>query len=85
MPKILPDLLAKGHIQPNRVKLLDSKQGSLKDRVREGLQLWFKIKAFFSFCLYIYVFPRDFTYLLHSFEKACASVAMGRISDVFVH
>jgi len=39
MPKILSDLLAKGHIEPNRVKLFDSKQGSLKDRVREGLQL----------------------------------------------
>jgi hypothetical protein len=39
MPTILPDLLAKGHIEPNRVKLLDSKQGSLKDRVKEGLQL----------------------------------------------
>ena len=39
MPKILPDLLAKGHITPNRVKLLDNMQGSLKDRVKEGLEL----------------------------------------------
>lgn len=39
MPRILPDLLAKGHIVPNRIKLLDSKQGSLKDRAREGLDL----------------------------------------------
>jgi hypothetical protein len=39
MPKILPDLLAKGHIKPNRVKLLDNMQGSLKDRVKEGLEL----------------------------------------------
>jgi hypothetical protein len=39
MPKILPDLLAEGHIEPNRVRLLDSKQKSLKDRVKEGMEL----------------------------------------------
>ncbi|KAJ7463397.1 chaperonin 10-like protein [Mycena galericulata] len=37
MPKILPELLASGIIQPNRVRLLD--QGSLKDRVETGLDL----------------------------------------------
>ena len=37
MPKILPELLQKGLIQPNRVKLLD--QGSLKERVEIGLDL----------------------------------------------
>ncbi len=37
MPKILPSLLEKGIIQPNRVKLLA--EGSLKDRVAVGLDL----------------------------------------------
>ncbi|KAK0466197.1 chaperonin 10-like protein, partial [Desarmillaria tabescens] len=37
MPKILPELLEKGIIQPNRVHLLD--QGSFKDRVAVGLEL----------------------------------------------
>ena len=37
MPKILPELLQKGLIQPNRVKLLD--QGTLKERVEIGLDL----------------------------------------------
>jgi len=37
MPKILPDLLASGIIQPNRMVLLD--QGSLKERVAIGLGL----------------------------------------------
>jgi hypothetical protein len=36
-PKVLPPLLASGAIQPNKVRLLD--QGSLKDRVIEGLEL----------------------------------------------
>ncbi|KAF9011137.1 hypothetical protein BDQ17DRAFT_1537902 [Cyathus striatus] len=35
MPKILPELLASGAIQPNRVRLLD--QGSFKDRVGSDL------------------------------------------------
>jgi hypothetical protein len=39
MPKILPDLLAQGNIEPNRVRLLDSRQKSLKDRVQEGMEL----------------------------------------------
>ncbi|KAF9011138.1 chaperonin 10-like protein [Cyathus striatus] len=37
MPKILPELLASGAIEPNRVRLLD--QGSFKDRVELGLDL----------------------------------------------
>ncbi|KAF9002416.1 chaperonin 10-like protein [Cyathus striatus] len=37
MPKVLPELLASGAIEPNRVRLLD--QGSLKDRVGLGLDL----------------------------------------------
>ncbi|KAK0466201.1 chaperonin 10-like protein [Desarmillaria tabescens] len=37
MPKILPELLEKGIIQPNRVHLLD--EGSFKDRVAVGLDL----------------------------------------------
>jgi hypothetical protein len=37
MPKILPDLLLKGIVTPNRIKLLD--KGSFKDRVTEGLDL----------------------------------------------
>ncbi|KAG7452024.1 GroES-like protein [Guyanagaster necrorhizus] len=37
MPKILPDLLEKGIIQPNRVHLLD--QGTFKERVAVGLEL----------------------------------------------
>ncbi|KAJ7117614.1 GroES-like protein [Mycena epipterygia] len=37
MPKILPQLLASGIIQPNRVRLLD--QGTLKERVGTGLDL----------------------------------------------
>ncbi|KAJ7625759.1 chaperonin 10-like protein [Roridomyces roridus] len=37
MPKILPELLAAGVIQPNRVRLLD--QGTLKERVEAGLDL----------------------------------------------
>ncbi|KAJ7509826.1 chaperonin 10-like protein [Mycena galericulata] len=37
MPKILPELLAAGIIQPNRVRLLD--QGTLKERVAVGLDL----------------------------------------------
>ncbi|KAJ7763558.1 chaperonin 10-like protein [Mycena maculata] len=37
MPKILPQLLAAGIIQPNRVRLLD--QGTLKERVATGLDL----------------------------------------------
>lgn len=37
MPKILPELLEKGVIQPNRVKLLD--QGSFLERVGVGLDL----------------------------------------------
>ncbi|KAF7356305.1 PKS-ER domain-containing protein [Mycena venus] len=37
MPKILPDLLASGLIQPNRVRLLD--QGTFKERVGTGLDL----------------------------------------------
>ena len=39
MPKILPDLLAQGNIEPNSVRLLDSRQKSLKDRVQEGMEL----------------------------------------------
>ncbi|KAJ6534625.1 chaperonin 10-like protein [Mycena vulgaris] len=37
MPKILPQLLAAGLIQPNRVRLLD--QGTFKERVATGLDL----------------------------------------------
>ncbi|KAJ7464601.1 chaperonin 10-like protein [Mycena latifolia] len=37
MPKILPQLLAAGIIQPNRVRLLD--QGTFKERVATGLDL----------------------------------------------
>jgi hypothetical protein len=37
MPKILPQLLAEGIIQPNRVRLLD--QGTFKERVAVGLDL----------------------------------------------
>lgn len=37
MPRILPTLLEKGLIQPNRVKLLE--EGSLKERVAIGLDL----------------------------------------------
>ncbi|KAF8217022.1 GroES-like protein [Mycena galopus ATCC 62051] len=37
MPNILPQLLASGIIQPNRVRLLD--QGTLKERVATGLDL----------------------------------------------
>ncbi len=37
MPKILPSLLEKGIIQPNRVHLLD--QGTFKERVSAGLDL----------------------------------------------
>ncbi|KAH9486431.1 Trans-enoyl reductase himH [Psilocybe cubensis] len=37
MPKILPSLLQSGSIKPSRVRLLD--QGSLKERVEEGLEL----------------------------------------------
>ncbi|KAJ7800559.1 chaperonin 10-like protein [Mycena olivaceomarginata] len=37
MPKILPELLASGLIQPNRVRLLD--QGTFKERVSTGLDL----------------------------------------------
>jgi hypothetical protein len=37
MPKILPQLLASGIIQPNRVRLLD--QGTFKERVATGLEL----------------------------------------------
>ncbi|KAJ7464596.1 chaperonin 10-like protein [Mycena latifolia] len=37
MPKILPQLLAAGVIQPNRVRLLD--QGTFKERVAAGLDL----------------------------------------------
>ncbi|KAJ7117591.1 chaperonin 10-like protein [Mycena epipterygia] len=37
MPKILPQLLASGLIQPNRVRLLD--QGTFKERVATGLDL----------------------------------------------
>jgi hypothetical protein len=37
MPKILPELLASGLIQPNRVRLLD--QGTFKERVATGLDL----------------------------------------------
>ncbi|KAF7370297.1 PKS-ER domain-containing protein [Mycena sanguinolenta] len=37
MPKILPELLASGVIQPNRVRLLD--QGTFKERVGTGLVL----------------------------------------------
>ncbi|PBL00228.1 GroES-like protein [Armillaria gallica] len=37
MPKILPELLEKGIIQPNRVHLLD--QGTFKERVSAGLDL----------------------------------------------
>ena len=43
MPKILPELLQKGLIQPNRVKLLD--QGTLKERVEIGLDLLRNNKA----------------------------------------
>jgi hypothetical protein len=39
MPRILPDLLAEGNIEPNRVRLLDNRQKSLKDRVQEGMEL----------------------------------------------
>lgn len=39
MPKILPGLLAEGHIEPSRVKLLDDRQKSLKDRVKQGMEL----------------------------------------------
>ncbi|TFK68251.1 GroES-like protein [Pluteus cervinus] len=38
MPKIIPDLLEKNIVQPNRVRLLD--QGSLLERVEEGLDLF---------------------------------------------
>jgi hypothetical protein len=37
MPKILPQLLASGIIQPNRVRLLE--QGTFKERVATGLDL----------------------------------------------
>ncbi|KAF8992188.1 hypothetical protein BDQ17DRAFT_1332481 [Cyathus striatus] len=37
MPKILPELLTSGAIQPNRVRLLN--QGSFKDRVGLGLEV----------------------------------------------
>lgn len=37
MPKILPQLLEKGLLQPNRIRLL--KEGSFKDRVATGLEL----------------------------------------------
>jgi len=37
MPKILPQLLASGVIQPNRVRLMN--QGSFKERVEQGLEL----------------------------------------------
>jgi len=39
MPKILPDLLAKGHIEPNRMRLLDNKQTSLRERAEQGIEL----------------------------------------------
>ena len=37
MPKIFPSLLDKGVLEPNRVRLL--KNGTLKERVEEGLDL----------------------------------------------
>jgi len=37
MPRIVPELLKKGLIQPNRVRLLE--KGSLKDRAAEALDL----------------------------------------------
>ena len=37
LPVILPTLVEKGLIQPNRVKLMDS--GTLKERVEMGLDL----------------------------------------------
>jgi len=37
MPKILPELLAKGLVKPNRIRLL--KEGTLKGRVEVGLDL----------------------------------------------
>lgn len=37
MPKILPQLLEKGLIKPNNIRLLN--KGSLKERVEEGLDL----------------------------------------------
>ena len=37
MPKVLPELLEKGLLQPNKVRLL--KSGTLQERVEEGLDL----------------------------------------------
>lgn len=37
MPKILPSLLERGLIEPNRIRLLE--QGSLTERVVTGLEL----------------------------------------------
>ncbi|THV06442.1 GroES-like protein [Dendrothele bispora CBS 962.96] len=39
MPKILPQLLETGIIQPNKVRLMDESFGSFKDRVGAGLDL----------------------------------------------
>ncbi|KAK7464406.1 hypothetical protein VKT23_006570 [Stygiomarasmius scandens] len=39
MPKILPTLLEKGIIKPNKIRLLDERFGSFKDRVGAGLDL----------------------------------------------